>query len=236
MTPTTSSDPAPPQQPAAVPPPPTRTSAVVAAATAPATGWLADALDEVRRDPGAADVLFPQVARRAGRGPLRPGTDPAGTVHGTVEDAGRAAVVLVLGRAEPPRVLAEHLAVLYRDGDTAERRGVLRGLDALASAAPLPPEVVAVGRDLAADALRANDTALVAAAVGPFAAAYLDQHSWRHAVVKLVFQGTSLDAVAGLHDRADAELARMAADLAAERRAAGRTVPDDLRRIGADPG
>lgn len=232
MTPTTSSDPA------AAPPGPAQLTAVVAAARAPHTGWLADALAEVRRDPRAADRVLPLVGRHVGREPLRPGTDPAGVVHGTVDDAARAAVVLELDRAHAgdAQALADHLVALYRDGDTAERRGVLRGLDALAAAArgaALPGPLVAVGRDLAADALRANDTSLVAAAVGPFAAAHLDQHTWRHAVVKLVFQGTSLDAVAGLTDRADAELARMAGDLAAERRAAGRAVPDDLARVSA---
>ena len=243
MTPTTSSDPAAPTAttarpatapataPAAAPPP----TAVVAAARGPHAGWLADALAEVRRDPRAADRVLPLAGRRVGRGPLRPGTDPAGVVHGTVDDAARAAVVLALATAHggDARGLAEHLADLYRAGDTAERRGVLRGLDALAAAAPdgPPGPVVAVGRELAADALRANDTSLVAAAVGPFAAAHLDQHTWRHAVVKLVFQGTSLDAVAALDERADAELARMARDLATERRAAGRPVPDDLARL-----
>lgn len=236
MTPTTSSDPA------APPAPHVPLTAVVAAARAPHTGWLADALAEVRRDPRAADRVLPLVGRRVGRDPLRPGTDPAGVVHGTVDDAARAAVVLELDRAHggDAQALADHLVDLYRDGDTAERRGVLRGLDALTTTAgdrgaALPGPLVAVGRDLAADALRANDTSLVAAAVGPFAAVHLDQHTWRHAVVKLVFQGTSLDAVAGLHDRADAELARMAGDLAAERRAAGRPVPADLARVAAAP-
>ncbi len=93
---------------------------------------------------------------------------------------------------------------------------------------------MAVGRDLAADALRTNDQSLVAAAVGPFAAAHLDPHAWRHAVLKLVFMGVSLDAVAGLDDRADDELARMARDFAAERRAAGRVVPDDVARLAPD--
>lgn len=229
MTPTTSSDPTAADHPL---------TAVVAAARAPHSGWLADALAEVRRDPRAADRVLPLVGRHVGRDPLRPGTDPAGVVHGTVDDAARAAVVLELDRAHggDAQALADHLVDLYRDGDTAERRGVLRGLDALTAtatsrAAALPGPLVAVGRDLAADALRANDTSLVAAAVGPFAAAHLDQHTWRHAVVKLVFQGTSLDAVAGLTDRADAELARMGGDLAAERRAAGRAVPDDLARV-----
>lgn len=243
MTPTTSSDPAAlpaPSAPAALPAPPAPAApppptAVVAAARGPHSGWLADALAEVRRDPRSADRAFPLAGRRVGRAPLRPATDPAGVVHGTVDDAARAALVLALDaahRGDADR-LAAHLADLYRAGDTAERRGVLRGLDALTAAAPdgLPGPVVALGRDLAGDALRANDTSLVAAAVGPFAAAHLDPHTWRHAVVKLVFQGTSLDAVAALDDRADAELARMARDLAAERRAAGRAVPADLARL-----
>ncbi|WP_036971445.1 EboA domain-containing protein, partial [Promicromonospora kroppenstedtii] len=54
-----------------------------------------------------------------------------------------------------------------------------------------------------------------------------------HAILKLVFQGTSLAAASGLDRRADEELARMARDFAAERRAAGRPVPDDLDRLTA---
>jgi hypothetical protein len=128
-------------------------------------------------------------------------------------------------------VLADRLATLYHRGDAAERRGVLRGLDALAERGEVPPDVAATGVELADDALRANDQALVAAAAGPFGARYLDQHAWRHAVLKLVFMGVSLDAVAGLETRADGELARMAADFAAERRAAGRPVPPDVERL-----
>ena len=218
----------------------------MAAATAPPTGWLADALLEVRHDPGAAGRLLPLAGRRVGRAALRPDEDPAGTVHGTQDDAARAALVLAVAHAlaDDPQALADALVTLYQDGDATERRGVLRGLDATTAAvrpktsltgAAVPAPVVAAGRALAADALRANDTALVAAAVGPFAAAHLDQHAWRHAVIKLVFQQTSLDAVAGLDDRADDELGRMATDLAAERRAAGRAVPADLTRIGAAP-
>ncbi|MFF1528931.1 EboA domain-containing protein [Cellulomonas sp. NPDC058312] len=234
MTPTTSSAPRTPRPGAGPSGPP----AVVAAATAPPTGWLADALLEVRHDPGAAGRLLPLAGRRVGRAALRPDEDPAGTVHGTQDDAARAALVLAVAHAlaDDPQALADALVTLYQDGDATERRGVLRGLDALTcTGAAVPAPVVAAGRALAADALRANDTALVAAAVGPFAAAHLDQHAWRHAVIKLVFQQTSLDAVAGLDDRADDELARMATDLAAERRAAGRAVPADLARIGAAP-
>jgi len=210
-------------------------------ATSDGERWLAEARAAVGQDPASVSRAFALAGRKVGRAPLRPDVDPAGIVHGTVDDAARAALVVALADAlgaDGDAALGARLADLYQHGDTAERRGVLRGLDALAERGALAGEgatsVVAVGRDLAADALRANDQSLVAAAVGPFAAAHLDQHAWRHAVLKLVFMGVSLDAVAGLDDRADDELARMARDFAAERRAAGRVVPDDVARLAPD--
>jgi hypothetical protein len=86
---------------------------------------------------------------------------------------------------------------------------------------------------LVEDALRTNDTGLLAAAVGPYAARHLDPHTWRHAVLKCLFTGVPVDEVADLDRRArgDCELARMLGDYAAERTAAGRPVPDDLHRV-----
>jgi hypothetical protein len=202
--------------------------------------WLTTALAEVARDPDSITRAFAFAARRVGRAPRQPDADPSGVVHGTVDDAARAALVVALADAVGTGPdCAERLAALYRQGDAAERRGVLRGLDALTQRGSLgdgdAAALVAAGLDLAADALRTNDPSLVAAAVGPFGARYLDQHTWRHAVLKLVFQGVSLEAVSGLATRADAELDRMARDFAAERRAAGRPVPTDLDRLTARP-
>ena len=95
----------------------------------------------------------------------------------------------------------------------------------------VPPEVAATGIELVADALRTNDPRLVAAALGPFAAQQLDQHGWRHGVLKALFMGIPLEVVAGLEQRADPELARMAAALIAERQAADRVVSDDMTRL-----
>jgi hypothetical protein len=50
-------------------------------------------------------------------------------------------------------------------------------------------------------------------------------------VLKALFMGIPLDVVAGLDRRADDELARMAVGLVEERRAAGRPVSDDMRRL-----
>ncbi|MCT4353206.1 EboA domain-containing protein [Streptomyces sp. Je 1-79] len=117
------------------------------------------------------------------------------------------------------------LTRLYHHGSAAERRAVLLSLPSLVTG----PEAL----PLVEDALRTNDTDLVAAALGPYAASHLAPHAWRHAVLKCLFTGVPVDTVAGLHDRArdDTELARMLTDYAAERTAAGRTVPADLHRV-----
>jgi len=198
--------------------------------TSEASAWLEQARADVAHDPDAVTRAFALVPRRVGRAPLHPDADPAGVVRGTVDDAARAELVVALA-ASSGAGLADRLAALYRGGDAAERRGVLRGLDALAGRGALPDDVVATGIELAEDALRTNDQALVAAATGTFGSRYLDQHTWRHAVLKLVFMGVSLAAVADLGSRADPELARMATDFAAERRAAGRVVPPDVDRL-----
>ncbi|MGW2345033.1 EboA domain-containing protein [Streptomyces sp. NPDC001661] len=117
------------------------------------------------------------------------------------------------------------LTALYTQGTAAERRAVLLALPHLVTG----PDA----RPLVEDALRANDTRLVAAAVGPYAAAHLSAHAWRHAVLKCLFTGVPVAAVARLAERArgDGELARMLRDFADERTAAGRPVPDDLHRV-----
>jgi L-ribulose-5-phosphate 3-epimerase len=182
-----------------------------------AADWITDAEQEVRKDPTAIRTLFPRVGRRTGRGPLRGDA----LVHGTVDDAARARLVAALpDDAELPD--------LYRYGDDAERRGVLRALT--------PRTDPDIGLPLVRDALRTNDTRLIAAALGPFAAAHLDPHSWRHGVLKCLFVGVPLRAVHDLDRRTDDELRRMTADYAAEREAAGRAVPDDaLRLLGRNP-
>ncbi|MER5278054.1 EboA domain-containing protein [Streptomyces sp. NPDC002809] len=114
---------------------------------------------------------------------------------------------------------------LYGQGTAAERRAVLLTLPALGLGPTALP--------LVEDALRTNDTTLVAAAVGPYAAAHLDPHQWRHAVLKCLFTGVPVEAVDQLarRSRGDAELARMLGDFAAERIAAGRPVPAGLHRV-----
>lgn len=193
--------------------------------------WTATARAAIRERPSRIERFFPAAGREAGREPLRPDVDPQGLVRGSQDDAARAALVEAAAQALADEELAALLLRLYRGGDGAERRGVLAGLNALAGLNVLPdpgPATTAVGLELTADALRANDTRLVATAMGSFARRHLDAHSWRHGVLKLVFLGIPLAAVAGLQERSDAELRAMAGRFADERRAAGRPLPDDL--------
>jgi hypothetical protein len=108
---------------------------------------------------------------------------------------------------------------------------VLRGLWPLAVRRGLG----AGGLPIVRDALRSNDSRLIQAALGPYAAEHLADDDYRQAVLKCVFVGIPLAAVAGLERRSDAELSRMLLDYARERQAAGREVPPDIWAV-VEPG
>ncbi|MER5219527.1 EboA domain-containing protein [Streptomyces flaveus] len=182
-----------------------------------ARAWLDSALDEAAAHPGTHGPISVWELRIAEAG-RRCGPEHADTAR-----------VLLLHAA---RADADILARVYRQGTAAERRAVLHALPHLVPGPDALPIVE--------DALRTNDTRLLAAAVGPYAARHLDAHNWRHAVLKCLFTGVPIDAVAELPRRArgDFELARMLGDYADERSAAGRPVPEDLYRVLAltEPG
>lgn len=62
----------------------------------------------------------------------------------------------------------------------------------------------------------------------PFPRTYFDDTAWRQLVIKCLFMEAPLWRVYGLDERLDAEVARMALDLAEERRSAGRDVQHEL--------
>lgn len=211
-----------PRIPAASTAPGPTTPAVPPAALPDTHPWTAAAVEQIRADAARAGLLFAAAGREVGREPLS-----AETFAPTADDAARAEIIAALADSGADPAVA---TALYRRGDDAERRGVLRGLDALHAPTDAWREA---GLALVVDALRANDTRLVAAALGSFAAAHLDDHAWRHGVLKCVFLGIPLSVVVDLDARADEELAAMAQRFAAERRAAGRSVPDDLTLLRA---
>ena len=181
--------------------------------------WLEQKAADVARDPAAIRLAFPAAGLRCGKA-------PAGASGLGVDDAARIALLDALDLAGPERV--EELTVLYQQGDAAERRGVLRALDYL-DRTDAPGDGIGGGAlPLVLDAIRCNDTRLISAALGDYAARRLDDDSFRQAVLKCVFTGIPLKEVAGLEQRTDAELVRMFEHYAAERRAAGRVVPEDV--------
>ncbi len=188
----------------------------------PAAGaWFAEAL-AAAGDPTRLRRSFAAAGRRLGRGPLDPAADPADPHAWTVDDAARAAL-LRAAAGDPPHPLDELLQALYDRGDGAERRGVLRALDVLPAAA-----VGGTGPALLRDAVRTNDVRLIAAAAGGRAAVTaLTDAELAQALLKCLFVGVPLGPVAAVPERIPAEAARMAADLARERVAAGRDVPAD---------
>jgi len=163
--------------------------------------WLTEAIETVEREPAKIGRLFPAAGRHTG------------SAH-----ADEARVEML--KALPLRgdALTVEVRALYRYGDAAEKRAVLLALPHL--------DVGASCVDLLRDALRTNDTRLVAAALGPYAT-HLDAEAWRQGVLKCVFMGVPLENVHDLDRRADAELGVMLGDLHAERTAAGRTLADD---------
>ncbi|MEV6636731.1 EboA domain-containing protein [Actinoplanes sp. NPDC051470] len=150
--------------------------------------------------------LFTRADRQLGRDEIAPGW--------TAGQAGRA---LLLGGQSP-----EQIRELYDHGDAAEKLAVLKAL-------PLLP-IKDAGVPLLLDALRTNDTRLVAAALGPYAR-HLDAATWRQGVIKIVFMGVPLAEVEDLDERADAELAQMLRSLADERAAAGREMSADATAL-----
>ncbi|MFK4087922.1 EboA domain-containing protein [Kribbella sp. NPDC020789] len=164
------------------------------------------------RDRPLAEV-FPAVGRLVGREPLGNGW--------STDEAARAALLCTASAAE--------ITALYRYGDAAEKRAVLKALAVDEVATILSADGDDPGIALLDDAIRTNDPRLIGAALGsPYATEKLPMASFRQAVLKCVFAGIPLAEVDGLPDRVDAELLRMMSDFAAERRAAGRAVPADL--------
>jgi hypothetical protein len=176
-----------------------------------ALAWLRDAAAEIAQEPAKIATRFPAVGRKVGRGPLEPDADPDDVHAWTIDDAARTYLLQALDRPE------DELRELYRYGDAAERRGILRALAYLD---------VDAG-DLVEDAIRTNDTRLIAAALGPYATECLSDAAYDQAVLKCVFVGVPITPLHGLH-RVTPDGARMLAAFVHERVAAGRGVPAEV--------
>ena len=189
--------------------------ALEARATPEGLAWLREASAAVAADATAVRTRFPMAGRKVGRGPLEEGADPADLFTWTIDDAARVLLLVAMGEAAEGE-----LAELYRYGDAAERRGVLRALPFL--------DLGDRGLGLTDDAIRTNDTRLIAAALGPYATEHLPDAAYDQAVLKCVFVGVPITGVDGVPARVTPDGARMLAAFVHERVAAGRDVPAEV--------
>ena len=78
------------------------------------------------------------------------------------------------------------------------------------------------------DAIRTNDTRLIAAALGPYATKYLSDEQYDQAVLKCVFVGVPITGLDGIPSRVTPDGARMLGAFVHERVAAGRDLPPEV--------
>ncbi|MDB5241480.1 MAG: hypothetical protein JWP57_2105 [Spirosoma sp.] len=112
------------------------------------------------------------------------------------------------------------------------KAGELNELVALYSALPVLafPEA---WRFQATEGIR-NNIADVQSAImlhNPYPADYFDEAAWNQLVLKAFFTDKDVTQITGLDERKNARLAQTLADYAAERRAAGRTLPPNIERL-----
>ncbi len=134
----------------------------------------------------------------------------------------RAALLLTAAAALADESCSALFDEIFRTGDSDERVALLGVLAML----PRPENHL----DTAVEACRSNVVTVFEAVAceNPYPSCYFPDSSFNQMVLKALFIGVALSRVVGLDKRRSQELARMAGDYAAERRAAGRAVPADI--------
>jgi hypothetical protein len=137
-----------------------------------------------------------------------------------LDECGRGALVLLAFLDLPAAERVDLASELFQRGEIRERQALLRVLAYLPS-----PEGFG---ELAVEACRTSTLSVFEAIAceNPFAATHFAEPSFNQMVLKAVFNGVGLHRIAGLAKRVTPDLVRMAEDHAAERRAAGRSLPD----------
>jgi len=206
-------------------------TAVRSRGDADATIWFDEALTQVAGGSAEAVVAVYTKARRLGRARLSLTAAEQGEVerlqagaqldYWTLEDAGRAALLLASAAVNPDGFVRA-ATECYDQGDSAEQQSWLKSTALLPEPDQLLPIVI--------DACRTNILPLFEAVAceNPFPARHFPERNFNQMVLKALFNKVALSRIAGLAGRRNADLTRMAADYASERRAAGRTVPSDI--------
>lgn len=205
--------------------------------TPEASAWLAQATGNDRL-PALLDA-YARASLKAGRAPLvfagadleqlRLAAPGVGFERWTQDDAARA-LLLMARRNQSPGSFAEAALACFEQGDAREQQSWLRALPLWPEAAPLLPHAI--------EACRTNIIPVFEALAceNPFPAAHFPERNFNQMVLKALFNAIPLARMVGLPSRLNPELSRMARDYAAERTAAGRTVPADLALALHDAG
>ncbi len=195
--------------------------------------WFDSACREIVRGVEAERfcALFSVASRYAPRGPLVPSAEELRAAQTalagwsperwTTLEALRVALILSRGDLGQSAAVAA-IEELFRYADMGELCAAYKAL------AHLPQPERFVWR--AGEGARSSMKAVYESACcdTPYPAAHFDAIAWRQAVIKALFVEAPLWRVGGVDRRLDAELARMALDLAEERRSAGRPVNPEL--------
>ena len=196
-----------------------------------AARWLLDARKEA--ETGSRErllAIYTEASMRLGRLPLAAPVGESSTAapeglaldRWTLEDAARA--VFLLARVDHATFegFEADARACYEMGDAREQQSWLRAVALL----PAPDRFLA----LVIDACRTNILPVFEAVAceNPYPSRFFPERNFNQLVMKALFNGVRLDRIVGLAARANIELARMATDFAAERRAAGRPVPADI--------
>jgi hypothetical protein len=185
-----------------------------------------------RFDPAAFEAGFAAAGRRLGRDlvggdatlPAANGA-PWSIASWGLDEAGRALLLLRALAQVAAEDQASFVAGLYRGGALRERQAVLKVLAAL----PAPERFLTIALDAGRTSTQPLFEAI--ACENPYPARHFPEPAFNQLVLKAVFTEVPLRRILGLDGRRTAELARMAADYASERRAAGRSIPADLETI-----
>jgi hypothetical protein len=173
-------------------------------------------------------VLFTAIDRRAGKTALSISGEERKILGATaLATAGELARVMVLLAIEDQTAsdFPSALRRAYEDGDNKERIAVLRALPFFAR----PKEAL----ETAIESTRTHVVPIFEALAcdNPYPADHFPELNFNQMALKTAFVELPIARIVGLGKRRTPELARMAKDYAAERRAAGRSVPSDLHLL-----
>ena len=208
-------------------------AALRAGASPEASAWLDDALASAAgRDSRPLLGSYTRAPLRVGRAALtftpdqlrelRAAAPGVGFERWTQDDAVRALLLLTHRHGVTGHGFIEVALGCFEQGDAREQQSWLRALPLWPEGPSFLPQAI--------DACRTNIVPVFEALAceNPYPAEHFPDRNFNQVVLKAMFNNIALSRIVGLRSRLNPELTRMARDYAAERTAAGRTVPADI--------